>query len=134
MYSTIATYDLMSIAMLDEDGIVVAWHERAHNLELAEPPIMNRHVSELYVAEDVAFGVPARDLADATSHGSSSQKGWRRGSDGSTFWAATVIKPLLRRDGTLQGYSYVTRRTPQPWNIERRPDETPSRTRGTRPA
>jgi hypothetical protein len=126
--SSIGRASVLSVAMLDEDGMVIGWHEPTRDLELADPTILHRHVSELYVAEDKAAGVPARDLLNSTTHGSSTQQGWRRGSDGAMFWAMTVIKAMRLRDGTLQGFSYVTSRKPIPWNVRRPESAQLSRT------
>jgi hypothetical protein len=131
LYSTMdASSDLVSLAMLDEDGVVVAWHERARDADLGESSVVDQHVSQLYVAEDVARGMPARDLCNAALHGNDMQRGWRRAPDGSTFWAMTVIEPLMLRDGRLQGFSYVTRRRSAPWKKEKRTDACAVKTGG----
>jgi two-component system CheB/CheR fusion protein len=101
--------------MLDEDGVIVAWYERARDIELGKAPIIDCHVSNLYVTADVMLGIPIRELCSATIHGSSAQQGWRRGSDGATFWGSTVIQSVRLRDGRLQGFSHVTREAAIPW-------------------
>jgi hypothetical protein len=119
LYSTMsATADFGSLAMLDEDGFVVAWFERSGNREFGGGLILHRHVSQLYTPEDIAFGVPVRALHSATLNGSSTQMGWRRSPDGATFWASTVIEPMKLRDGRTQGFSHVTRRCAAPWENE----------------
>ncbi len=127
-----STSDFVSLAMLDEAGIVVAWYERGRDLEVDAPSsVVDRHHTHLYASADVTLGLPERELHSATLHGSSSQKGWQRGSDGVPFWALTVIEPLRLRDGRLQGFSYVTYRRAAPWRAEPRTDcsrEQPRRT------
>jgi hypothetical protein len=117
--SSMGRSSALSVAILDAEGIIIDWNEPTRDLGLPEPRILQRHVSELYVAEDRAAGIPAKDLCDSTAHGSSTQYGWRRGSDGVLFWAMTVIAAMRLRDGTVQGYSYVTRRKPIPWSVSR---------------
>jgi hypothetical protein len=112
LYSTASAVTTFgSLAMLDENGTIVAWYEGAGSRQFGGGTLINNHVSQLYLPEDVALGVPVRDLCSATIHGTSSQTGWRRGSEGTTFWATTVIKPILLRDGRLQGFSYLTQRS-----------------------
>lgn len=99
-----------SLAMLDEGGMVIAWYERAEsNASSADECVVDTHMSQFYVAEDQALGVPVRDLCSAAIHGRSTQTGWRRFPRGATCWATTVIKPIMLRDGRLQGFSHVTR-------------------------
>jgi hypothetical protein len=116
LYSNItARSDFVSLAMLDEDGVVVAWFERSADRDAGEKSRIEGHVSQLYMPEDVALGLPVRDLCTATVHGSCTSAGWRRGSDGAKFWANVVIKPILLRDGRLQGFSLTTHRALAPW-------------------
>jgi hypothetical protein len=111
LYSSMqATADAGSLAMLDEDGLVVASYERAEGRDFGGGLTLHRHLSQLYVASDVALGAPVRDLSNAAIHGVSTQKGWRRSADGTTFWATTVIEPVVLRDGRVQGFSLITRR------------------------
>lgn len=98
-----------SLAMLDEGGMVIAWYERTEGAASTDDGVIDTHMSQFYVAEDLALGVPVRDLCSATIHGRSTQSGWRRFPQGVTCWATTVIQPIWLRDGRLQGYSHVTR-------------------------
>jgi hypothetical protein len=116
LYSKLSSSgDFDSIAMLDEDGIVVAWYERAERRDFGGSRVLHGHVSRLYMPEDVALGVPVRELCSASINGSSTQLGWRRRPDGTKYWARTVIQPILLRDGRTQGFSHVTRRCASPW-------------------
>lgn len=99
-----------SLAMLDDGGIVVSWYERAEG-GAADDRVVDNHMSQFYVAEDLALGLPVRDLCSAAIHGHSTQTGWRRFPEGATCWATTVIEPIMLRDGRLQGFSHVTRRS-----------------------
>jgi hypothetical protein len=122
LYSNITgRSDFISLAMLDEDGAVVAWFERTKDRDVARNPDIQGHVSQFYMPEDIALGIPIRDLCTATVHGTCGATGWRRGSDGAKFWASVTIKPILLRDGRLQGFSLTTHRASAPW----RGDSTP---------
>jgi hypothetical protein len=98
-----------SLAMLDEDGIVVSWRGRVDCHDRGADQVVDRHVSQFYVPEDLARKQPILDLHAAAVSGSHTRQGWRRGPDGVAFWATTVINAVLLRDGRLQGFSCVTR-------------------------
>ena len=96
-----------SLAMLDATGVVVAWYDLTGDGEQAA---VDRHLSQFYVPEDIASGLPLRDLHVAVVNGSSEQQGWCQRPDGGVFWGTTLIDTVVLRDGRLQGFSHVTRR------------------------
>jgi hypothetical protein len=106
-----------SLAMLDACGVVVYWCERPEpsSASDAESSVLKRHVSQFYVPEDIACSVPLLHLRNAAAAGSSTQRGWRKRTDGTTFWATTVIEALSLRGGSLQGFSHVVRESKDPW-------------------
>jgi hypothetical protein len=104
-----------SLAMLDETGVVVSWYGRADGNDHAADHVVDRHVSQFYVADDIASRQPLRDLHAATVEGSSTRRGWRRQADGTAFWGTTVIDAVVLRDGRLQGFSYLTNSSAGPW-------------------
>jgi hypothetical protein len=109
-----------SLAMLDATGVVVSWYDPARIAERAAGKVVDRHMYQFYVPQDIANNVPDRDLRLATDNGNSTQQGWRRRADGAVFWGTTVIDAVMLRDGRLQGFSHVTRRSPGPWeNVAR---------------
>lgn len=121
LYSTMAWTDAFaSLAMLDEEGVVVSWYERADDRDAGRDS-MRGHVSRLYTPEDIALGTPMRELIRATTQGESVQTGWRLGIDGRKFWATTTIQPMRLRDGRLQGFSHLIHRLPTPWRVEGEP-------------
>jgi hypothetical protein len=96
-----------SLAMLDETGIVVSWHGQLGAGLGASDDVVNRHVSQFYIPEEIASNQPHRDLRAATIEGSTTRQGWRRQPDGTTFWGTVLIEAVVLRDGRLQGFSYV---------------------------
>jgi hypothetical protein len=98
-----------SLAMLDEEGIVVSWHGRADGNDRGADQVVDRHMSQFYVPEDIARKQPILDLHTATVSGSDTRQGWQRRPDGIAFWGTTVIDAVLLRDGRLQGFSFLTR-------------------------
>jgi len=96
-----------SLAMLDETGLVVSWHGQLGAGQRASDDIVDRHVSQFYIPEEIARNQPHRDLRAATIQGSNTRQGWRRQPDGTIFWGTVLIEAVVLRDGRLQGFSYV---------------------------
>lgn len=111
--------DNCALAMLDAMGLVLCWYEPAHGPSGAAGYVINRHVSQFYVPEDIAVCLPHRDLRRAVVDGRSTENGWRRRPGGAVFWATTVIDTVLLRDGRLQGFSYQMRACQGPWEVSR---------------
>lgn len=98
-----------SVAILDPEGLVVAWYARAGDRERATSPVLARHVAQFYVPADVAGGLPARHLRSAGVCGHSDREGWRLMASGHRFWGVTEIRALLDADGALAGFVHVIR-------------------------
>ena len=118
LYSTKAwTGTFASLAMLDDEGTVVAWYERPNDASGPERSLADSHVSRLYTLEDTGLGIPMRELCRAATQQESIQTGWRLGLDGRKFWATTTIRAVRLRDGRVQGFSHLICRLPIPWSI-----------------
>jgi hypothetical protein len=101
--------DGCAIAILDQRGLVHAWHDSLPGATAFDFRIIGAHVAQFYLAQDVALLRPDRSLIAASLHGSNTQQGWYRRPDGSIFWGVTVIEPMHLEGGELYGYSHVTR-------------------------
>lgn len=101
--------DGCAIAILDQRGVVHAWHDSLPGATAFDFRIIGAHVAQFYLPHDVALLRPDRDLIAACVHGSNTQLGWHRRPGGSIFWAVTTIEPLYLESGALSGYSHVTR-------------------------
>ena len=99
-------FEHASLAMLDETGVVVSWYGQ---VGASTEDVVDRHVSQFYLPMEIASNQPLRDLRSAAVGGCISREGWRRRTDGTTFWGHVVIEAVLLRDGRLQGFSYVMR-------------------------
>jgi hypothetical protein len=106
-----------SLAMLDDEGLVIGWYERTNDWNGPARLLVDSHVSRLYTAEDAGLGIPMRELSRAAAQEESVQTGWRLGIDGRKFWATTTIRAVRLRDGRLQGFSHLICRSPIPWSI-----------------
>ena len=99
-----------AIFMLDAAGCVVNWNIGAEQIKgyLADE-IIGRHHSCFYTPEDNAREWPAQLLRRAASEGRLEDEGWRVRKDGSRFWANVVLTAVHDRDGSLRGFSKITR-------------------------
>jgi PAS domain S-box-containing protein len=99
-----------AIFMLDPTGRVISWNRGAEALkQYRSDEIIGHSFSAFYPAQDVSEGKPARELEIARREGRYEEEGWRIRKDGSTFWAGVLITAVLGDDGSLLGFSKVTR-------------------------
>lgn len=99
-----------AIYMLTPEGIIANWNagaQRAKGYVAAE--IVGRHFSTFYSQDDVAAGLPAKNLAIAAGAGSFKDEGWRLRKDGEAFWASVVIDAIRGEQGELLGFTKITR-------------------------
>ena len=100
------------IYMLDPQGHVVSWNIGANKIKGYRPDeIIGAHYSCFFTEEDIAAGVPMRDLEDAVTRGRLEIEGWRVRKDGSRFWSSSLVTTLRDEEGIVRGFSRVTRDT-----------------------
>jgi len=117
-----------AIFMLDCDGRVVTWNLGAQRLKgWSAEEIVGQHFSRFYSPEEVADGLPQRELEIAKAEGQFVGEGWRVRKDGSRFWANVIITPLAGDGGRLVGFSKVTRDTTDRRRIEQAMQEEEAR-------
>ena len=99
-----------AIVLLDREGTVVSWNAGAERLKgFKGEEILGRPFSVFYPPQDVAAGVPARELKLAAEEGRWEGDGWRVRADGTRFWANMLITALKDDAGNLRGFSKLTR-------------------------
>jgi PAS domain S-box-containing protein len=99
-----------AIFMLDNDGLVTTWNAGAENLKgYKAEEIVGSHISKFYPPDAIKRGWPTHELRMATMDGRFEDEGWRIRKDGSRFWASVVITALRDSQGTLMGFSKITR-------------------------
>src|SRR2546429_1114057 len=99
-----------AIYMLDPNGTVVTWNKGAQKIKGYIPAeIIGKNFACFYTAEDVAAGKPQRNLSEAARRGNIRDQGLRVRKDGSTFEAEVILTALRNDQGTLRGYSKITR-------------------------
>src|SRR5690606_32222210 len=70
--------------------------------------VIGQHYRMFFRAEDIAAGLPARELQKALKHGRVEEEGWRLRRDGSAFWGNIIMTPI-ESEGRLIGFAKVTR-------------------------
>ena len=99
-----------AIFTLDVDGRIATWNAGAKRITQYEPlEIIGRHLSILYVPEDIQAQQPEWEIEVAQREGRFEVEGWRTRKDGSRFWANVVITAIRDNRGRLIGYGKVIR-------------------------
>jgi hypothetical protein len=105
--------DRASLAILDANGMVVCWYDDQRARRGMPSLFVHRHFSQFYVSQEPVDTALQRRLSNAIDNGGDRHDGWHKRADGSVFWGSTLIEPLILRNGTLQGFSHVTREAHQ---------------------
>ncbi|MBI5928304.1 MAG: PAS domain S-box protein [Chloroflexi bacterium] len=99
-----------AIYLLDTGGYVASWNTGAERLNgYQSDEIMGQHFSCFFTSHDQQAGKPHYLLTTAEAEGRIEDEGWRVRKDGSRFWANVVITALRNPDGSLYGFSKITR-------------------------
>ena len=99
-----------AMSTFDDQGVVLDWNPGAERLQgYRAEEIMGQHFSLFYSQEDRKAGRPEEDLETAATEGQIEVERWRVRKDGSGFWADVMITALHDEEGTLRGFSEVTR-------------------------
>ncbi|HEX8693492.1 MAG TPA: PAS domain S-box protein [Longimicrobium sp.] len=99
-----------AVFALDAGGRVAFWNAGAEAvIGYPAAEAAGLHCSAFYVPDDVALGMPERDLRRAAQHGSLETEGWRVRRDGTRFWAQVLTTALRDEGGRLTGYARVVR-------------------------
>ncbi len=99
-----------AIFMLDPAGHVTTWNAGAERIKgYRAEEIIGQHFSRFYSRADVERGKPDDALRTAAARGRCEDEGWRLRKDGTRFWASVSITALRAPDGTLRGFSKITR-------------------------
>ena len=99
-----------AIFLLTPEGIVSTWNTGAERIKgYRAEEIIGRHFSVFYPPEVVASGWPQIELERAARLGRHEDEGWRIRKDGTRFWANALITAMRGADGSLEGYSKITR-------------------------
>jgi hypothetical protein len=99
-----------AIFMLDVNGIVASWNSGAQAIKgYRADEAIGSHFSRFYPKDAIDRKWPEYELEQAREHGRFEDEGWRVRKDGTRIWANVVITALRGPNGSLTGYSKVTR-------------------------
>jgi len=99
-----------AIYTLDSNGGVTSWNNGAeHIYGYAPDEIIGQHRSRFFAPEDVASGLPMRELQEAVAKGRFSEEAWRIRKDGTRFWANGTMSALRDESGVLRGFLKIVR-------------------------
>ncbi|MGH8808312.1 MAG: putative bifunctional diguanylate cyclase/phosphodiesterase, partial [Noviherbaspirillum sp.] len=99
-----------AIIMVDPAGVIMSWNSGAERiLGYGAQDAIGCNIGSLFTAEDRAAGEHLRVLEEARIKGRSDDDRWQLRKDGSRFWAAGAVTPLLSRDGSLRGFVKIMR-------------------------
>lgn len=98
------------IILLDTDGLILNWNKGAEKIKgYSAQEIIGKHFSIFYSEEDREKGLADKILREAAVRGKALHEGWRLRKDGSTFWGSVVMTALHGDNGSLIGFTKVTR-------------------------
>jgi len=99
-----------AIFMLDPEGIIQSWNTGAQILKgYTAAEAIGRHFRMFYRPEELALGMPEKQLRTALEKGRTEEEGWRVRKDGTRFWANVVITAIRDAEGQLRGFAKITR-------------------------
>ncbi len=99
-----------ALFVLDPTGRIMTWGAGGQRIKGYRPDeIIGRHFSVFYTRDAIDRRWPDHELKVAAIEGRFEDEGWRVRKDGSQFWASVIITALRDENGTLVGYSKITR-------------------------
>ena len=94
-----------AILLMDPVGNVASWNRGAARLlGYSETEAIGRPSSFIFTPEDIAAGVPERELGKALATGRASDDRWHVRKDGSRFWGSGIVTLLQAEDGKPRGF------------------------------
>jgi PAS domain S-box-containing protein len=99
-----------AIVMLDPAGRVQTWNAGAQRiLGYTRDEAQHQALASFYPPGEAEQGSALGDLERAAQQGSHAVEAWRVRSDGSRFWASTVLNAVVTAEGEVRGFSMVLR-------------------------
>jgi PAS domain S-box-containing protein len=99
-----------AIILLDDEGTILSWNRGAERIKgYKEEEILGKNFRQFYLPEDRKAGLPDRLLEQARKEGRARHIGRRVRKDGSTFFGSILITALHDDDGTVVGFTKLTK-------------------------
>jgi PAS domain S-box-containing protein len=114
-----------ALLTIDPAGIVTSWNRGAQRLlGYREEEILGRSFSCFFTPEDLASGLPERQMAKAKRDGRADDEGWRIRANGSRFWASVSKSALYNDAAEVYEFTVLIRDRTEQRRIERAVEET----------
>ncbi len=99
-----------AIVSMDPHGAVTGWTGGAEAiLGWSEREMIGRPAHVFFTDQDSRDGIPEKEMGSALLRGRGTDERWHRRKDGSVFWASGEMMPLLKEDGTPDGFIKILR-------------------------
>ncbi len=99
-----------AVLFLDPAGRVATWNAGAERFfGYREAEIVGRPADVFFTPEDLARGVPAKELRTAAAHGRANDDRWLVRKGGTRLWVTGSLSALRDDGGGLRGYAKVVR-------------------------
>lgn len=99
-----------AIILMDTDGTIRNWNMGATKIKgYTADEIVGKNFRLFYSEQDRKNQLPEQLIGLARKNGRATHEGWRLRKDGTRFWGSVVITALHDADGTVVGFSKVTR-------------------------
>lgn len=99
-----------AIILLDLDGTILTWNQGAANIKgYSAEEILGQNFRIFYLPTDRQSGLPEHLLELAKKEGRAKHVGRRVRKDGTVFWGSILITALHDDDGTVAGFTKLTR-------------------------
>ncbi len=101
----VETVEDYAIILLDSSGNIASWNSGAERLlGYTEEEALGLPCSIIYTPEDIADGVPEKELGGALKTGRAEDERWHARKDGTRFWGSGILSALRAGDGTPRGF------------------------------
>jgi PAS domain S-box-containing protein len=99
-----------AILLLDKEGFIQNWNQGAEKIKgYTAEEIIGKNFRLFYAPEDINRGLPEQLISEAVRNGRAFHEGFRVRKDKTMFWGSVVITSLHNPDGSVIGFSKVTR-------------------------
>jgi PAS domain S-box-containing protein len=102
-----------AIILLDIDGTILSWNKGAEKIKgYKEEEILNQNFRIFYMPQDRQANLPEQLIDLAIREGRARHIGRRLRKDGTIFWGSILITALHDDDGSVIGFTKLTKEIP----------------------
>lgn len=107
-YQLVASLGDYAVFTTDLEGNISSWNSAAQRVfGYTETEIIGKPFSIIFSPEERRRGDPQNELRNAAKHGRMVDEAWHVRKDGTKFWAAGAVFPLLDTTGAIRGYTKI---------------------------